>query len=343
MASRNGSGADNLTHLQRLIENPGHYHIFLALRVLEAQHPDLPRLGQSKRPREDAYRLGQEAELAFPRSTIRSVKAPTEDSPGELINKFFGFFGSHGPLPIHLTEYARERQVNMHDPTFVSFTNMLTHRMMSLLYRAWRTGQPTASFDRGDESEIERTIAALGGYLGSELRGRDAMPDLAKRHFAGQLSMGTKTAEGLVAILSDFFRTEVRLTDFVGTWLDLEPDDQWQLGTPAGLGQATSIGSRVWSRTTKFRLHIGPISLVDYKRLMPGNPSMLRLTSVVRNYLGDALDWDVNIVLRGQEVPKAILGQTTSLGETMWIGDRDASTDAADLFLEPLNYINQAA
>lgn len=343
MASRNGSGADNLTHLQRLIENPGHYHIFLALRVLESQHPDMPRLGHSKRPREDAYRLGQEAELAFPRSTIRSVKAPTSDKPGELINKFFGFFGSHGPLPIHLTEYARERQINMHDPTFVAFTNMLTHRMMSLLYRAWTTGQPTVSFDRGDDSEIERTIAAFSGYLGTELKGRDQMPDLAKRYFSGLLGMGTRTAEGLVAIVGDFFQTEVTLEDFVGTWLDLEPDDQWQLGGNAGLGQATSIGSSVWSRTTKFRLRIGPIPLEEYNRLMPGNPSMLRLTSIVRNYLGDALDWDVNIVLRGTEVPKPILGQTTSLGQTTWIGERDASSDAADLFLEPLSYIHQAA
>ena len=343
MATRDRSGADHLTHIERLIENPESYHIFLALRVIEAEYSDAPRFGVSKRPHEDAYRLGQEAELAFPRSTIRSVTAKKGGKPGELINRFFGFFGPHGPLPIHLTEYARERQINMHDPTFVAFANMLTHRMMSLLYRAWASGQPTVGFDRGEDSNIGRNIAALAGHYGAYLDNRDDMPDLAKRHFAGLLGMGPKNAEGLIAILSSFYRAEVGLQDFVGSWLELEPDDQWQLGTDVGLGQATSIGSRVWSRATKFRLRIGPISLVEYHRLLPGNASLLRLTSVVRNYVGDALDWDVNIILKGDEVPPAILGEDTRLGHTSWLGARNTKEDAADLFLEPLNYIHQAA
>jgi type VI secretion system protein ImpH len=343
MATRDRSGADHLTHIERLIENPESYHIFLALRVIEAEYNDAPRLGMSKRPHEDAYRLGQEAELAFPRSTIRSVTSKKGDEPGELINRFFGFFGPHGPLPIHLTEYARERQINMHDPTFVAFANMLTHRMMSLLYRAWAAGQPTVGFDRGDASNIERNIAALAGMYGTELNDRDEMPDLAKRHFAGLLSMGPKNAEGLIAVLSSFYRTEVNLQDFIGSWLELEPDDQWQLGSDVGLGQATSIGSRVWSRATKFRLCIGPVSLEEYLRLLPDNQSLKRLTSVVRNYVGDALDWDVNIILKGDEVPSAVLGEDTRLGHTSWIGERKTNEDAADLFLEPLNYIHQAA
>lgn len=343
MATGDRAGADYLTHFQRLVDNPEGHHIFLALRIIEAQYADAPRMGKSRRPREDAVRLAQEARMAFPPGTIRAFKAPKGSEPGELINRFFGFFGPHGPLPSHLTEYARERQINNRDPSFVAFANMLTHRLMGLLYRAWVTGQPAVDLDRGAGSQFESHIAAIAGLHGDGLRDRDAMPDMAKRFFAGQMSSGTKNAEGLIAILSGFFHAPFRMQEFVGSWLELEADDRWQLGAAGGLGQTTSIGTQVWSRTSKFRLIVGPVSLDDYNRLLPGGASMDKMAAVVRGYVGDALDWDVNIILKADEVPSATLGGDTRLGQTSWIGTRSSDTDADDLFLEPQNYIKTAA
>jgi type VI secretion system protein ImpH len=225
----------------------------------------------------------------------------------------------------------------------VGFANMLTHRIMSLMYRAWVTGQPAVDFDRGADTQFERHIAALGGHYGAALRGRDAMPDMAKRHYAGLMAGGTKNAEGLVAILSGFFQAPVKIEQFVGSWLDLEPDDQWELGKGGGLGQTTSIGNRVWTRNAKFRLIIGPVSLQDYERLLPGNPSMDKLAAVVRNYVGDALEYDVNVVLKGDQVPAAQLGGDTRLGQTSWIGTRASDADADDLYLEPQHFNKRVA
>ncbi|MFT6423975.1 MAG: type VI secretion system protein ImpH [Celeribacter sp.] len=338
MATGDRARADRLTHFQRLIDSPESHHIFLALRIIEAQFDDAPPMGKSQRPREDAVRLAQEARMAFPPGTIRSFTPPTDDNPGELINRFFGFFGPHGPLPSHLTEYARERQINARDPSFVAFANMLTHRLMGLLYRAWVTGQPAVDLDRGSESQFEGHVAALAGLHGAAFRSRDAMPDMAKRYFTGQLSSGAKNPEGLIAILSGFFHVPVQMHEFIGSWLELEDDDRWELGTAGGLGQTTSIGTRVWSRTSKFRLIVGPVSLEDYQRLLPQGTSLAKMTSIVRTYAGDVLDWDVNIILKGEDVPASILGQNIRLGQTSWIGERESDEDAADLFLEPLNY-----
>ncbi len=343
MATRERTGADHLTHFEELCQSPESYHIFFALRAIEAEFADAPRLGESKRPREDSVRLGQEAELAFPPTTIRDFTPPRGGKPGTLTNRFFGFFGPHGPLPTHLTEYARERHINNRDSTFVAFANMLTHRMMGLLYRAWVTGQPAVDFDRGENSGIEKKIAALSGHFGSGFHERDAMPDLAKRHFAGHLSLGTKNAEGLVETLSGFFQAPVKLQEFVGSWLELEPTDQWQLGSAAGLGQATSIGTKVWSRSAKFRLRIGPVPLAEYCRLLPGSPSIDRLIAIVRNYAGDSLEWDVNILLKGDEVPQTVLGEGAQLGQTSWIGERETTADAEDFFLAPQILDNAAA
>ena len=71
-------------------------------------------------------------------------------------------------------------------------------------------------------------------------------------------------------------------------------------------------------------------------RFLPGTPALARLRAIVRNYVGDQLDWDVNLVLRGQEVPQAQLGANTQLGLTSWIGSEDHPDEVADLFMAPL-------
>ena len=335
MAAGNRLGADHLSHLDQLETAPEKHHLFHAFRVLEGAYSESPRFGESRRPREEKVRFGQEAELAFPPSTVRDFLPPEGDVPGRLTNRFFGMFGPHGPLPLHLTEFARARVRQFRDPTFVAFADMLTHRMTTLFFRAWRAGQPAPSFDRGDDNDVERKVASIAGYHGDALRGMDALPDVAKRHFAGLLASGPKNAEGLIAILSAFFGAKVRMQQFIGSWLELEPDDRWVLGQKAGLGHTTSIGEKVWTRTDKFRLFVGPLSLDDYRRLLPGGSSLGRMRAIVRNYAGDALDWDVNLILRSDQVPTAKLGENVQLGHIGWIGSRQNNKDADDLYLEP--------
>jgi len=73
--------------------------------------------------------------------------------------------------------------------------------------------------------------------------------------------------------------------------------------------------------------------------MLPGGESLGRFTSIVRNYIGDTLDWDINLILAGDEVPRASLGGTTKLGHTSWIGTRkdmdEVRADAEDLYLYP--------
>jgi type VI secretion system protein ImpH len=328
-------GPADLTHLDALGGDPQAYHVFHAMRVVEAAFANRPRMGESLRPAQDRVRLAQEAELAFPPTTVVAFEPPSNDLPGRLVNRFFGLFGPNGPLPLHLTEYARDRQRNHHDPTLIAFADMFTHRMFGLLYRAWASAEPAPSFDRSNNDPFGDKLAALAGHRGRDLSGRDPMPDLAKRQFTGHLGLATRNPQGLVSIVSAFFRAPVAMQDFVGTWLELVPQDRWRLGARIGLGLETSLGRRVWSRASKFRLRLGPLSLDDYKRMLPGGTSLPRLEAIVRNYLGDVFAWDLNLVLRGDQVPKAILGQNALLGHVCWVGERALGRDADNLYLRP--------
>ena len=323
----------DLKHFDHFTKQSDKYHLFHAFRVIEAHFRKEPRFGEARRPSEESVRLEQEAELAFPTSSVVSFTPPTEVKKGRLVNRVFGLFGPNGPLPTHLTEFARDRKRNQKDPTFLAFANMLSNRIFGLFYRAWSTGQPAPSFDRGRNGSFENKLAALSGLRGQHLMGRDNMSDLLKLSFTGHLAQESKNPSGLVSILSAYFRAPVQLQQFIGTWLELEREDQWKLGSKFGLGNETSLGERVWSRSSKFRIIVGPLLLVDYEKLLPGGGSLSILDSIVKNYAGNVLDWDVNLILKAEEVPESILGRQGRLGMTSWIGKKSNNSDANELFL----------
>jgi type VI secretion system protein ImpH len=323
----------------RLRAAPYAISFYQAMRLLEAAHPDSPRLGRSARPAQDAIRLAQEPSVIFAPASLAALEQDEQqpERPPRLLVRFFGLFGPDGPLPLHLTDHARDRARNWRDPTFQRFADIFHHRAMSLFWRAWADSRPTISFDRPEDDRFATYVGALLGLGLESHRDRDAMPDLTKLHFAGLLANQTRHAEGLAAILSAFFDMAVRIECFTGAWLKLEEDDWTRLGDrprTAALGDTAVLGARIWSRQHKFRIVFGPLSLPEYLRLLPGGGSFHRLIPIVRNYAGDTLMWDVNLLLLAAEVPKTVLGRQGRLGWTTWLMPRRTEAVAADLFLE---------
>ena len=338
MAGADRTQANAVAVLKVLKEGPYRFDFFHAVRCLENVYRDKKRVGQSERPVEDPIRLGQEPSLAFAPSTVASFKPQEADRPPRLTVHFLGLFGPNGPLPLHLTEYARDRIRHSADPTLARFLDMFHHRMLSLFYRAWASAQPTVQYDRPESDRFGLYVGSLIGIGQPSLRDRDDFPDLAKLHHAGHLVCQARNAEGLRSILADFFRLPVDLEEFVGQWLELPEICLGRLGVSAeesGLGRSITIGSRTWESQNKFRVRFGPLRRSDYEGLLPGGESLRRLIALVRNFAGDSLDWDLTLVLKKDEVPEWRLGGPERLGWTTWLAGRPRAEDPADLILSP--------
>jgi type VI secretion system protein ImpH len=323
--------------LQRIAASPWTYGFYQAMRRLEAHYGKQPRFGRSVRPAQDKVRLAQLPSVIFAPATLAGWEEGAKDLPPRLLVHHFGLFGPDGPLPLHLTEYAQNRRRNFRDPTFQRFADLFHHRLISLFYRAWADARPTVSFDRPEDDRFSTYMGALLGLGMNALHERDAMPDLTKLHFAGHLAAQTRHPDGLASILSQFFTMPVRIECFIGAWLTLPERDLTRLGgspETAAIGSSALLGGRVWSRQHKFRVVFGPLSLNEYLRLLPGGSSFHRLIPIVRNYAGDTLIWNVNLVLKRQEVPPTVLGRQGRLGWTTWLMPRRKESDAADLFLD---------
>ncbi|WP_275593051.1 type VI secretion system baseplate subunit TssG [Rhizobium sp. C104] len=139
--------------LSSLGAEPHACDFFQALRRIDAISSDRPRLGESSGPSLDRVRIAQQPSLAFPTRSIAGVTAHEENDP--VISTYaFGLFGPHGPLPLHLTEYALLRQHNAADETLIRFADTFHHRMASFFFRAWAEGEPTVSYDRPQEDRF---------------------------------------------------------------------------------------------------------------------------------------------------------------------------------------------
>jgi type VI secretion system protein ImpH len=323
---------------ERVARTPHAFDLFHLLRHVDALAAGRPRLGASARPAEDALRIGQSPELGFAPASLAALQPGENGQPAKLNTWLFGMFGPSGPLPLHLTEHAHGRAMHHRDTTFARFVDVFHHRLATLFFRAWAASEPTVSHDRPHADDFGRQVASLAGYGMASLRDRDAMPDMAKLHFVGRLASHARNPEGLVAILGGFFGVTVSLEEFVPSWVALPPASLCKLGTnptSGTLGTTATLGARVRLYHHRFRLRLGPMTLAQYERFLPGHPSMRRLVPVVRNYVGDELSWNVNLLLRHDEVPQVRLGRAGKLGWTSWIGTRRGREPADDLSLHP--------
>ncbi|MCB9845598.1 MAG: type VI secretion system baseplate subunit TssG [Phycisphaeraceae bacterium] len=319
--------------LAEVADRPFDFDLFNLVRCIEAVAPDLPRIGTSISPRSDPVRFGQEPSLAFAPSSIFSCKPGV---PGRLTVHSFGLLGPNGPLPLHLTEYARERQLNFGDPTLARFLDVFHHRALSLFYRAWAINQPTVNADRPETDKLAFYIACLFGMGAPSLTDRDSIHDLAKVHYAGRLAPISKCAEGLERLIGDFFGVRCHLEQFVGRWMELPADAKCRLGESpetGALGRTAIVGDRMWDVQQSFRLVMGPMRMADYRRLLPCEPAFGRLRDWVRLYCGFEFVWDVQLVLDRRDVPRAQLGGDAALGWTTWLTSETMDRDPDDLLV----------
>jgi type VI secretion system protein ImpH len=328
-----------LNAIEGIAAEPWRHDFFAALRAIEAQHAHLPRLGLAKRPAEEPIRLGQHPDMSFAPAAISGIKHNAHGLPPRMELAFFGLFGPNGALPLHVTDHARERILHHADETTARFADVFHHRLGLLFYRAWAQAQPTVSLDRGRDDRFAQFVGSLMGLGVSELQNRDDAPDHSKLYFAGHFARQTRNGEGLENIVSGYLKLPVKLESFVGHWMQLPVSERTRLqaGQHAScqLGRGAVAGKQVFDRQHKFRLHIGPLSLAQFESLLPDKPAMHAVRSLVRQYIGYELDWDVRLHLQRDQVPGTRLGQFGRLGWTTWSGPWRKAMDADSFTFNP--------
>jgi type VI secretion system protein ImpH len=328
--------------LERLGPTPWAGGFLALMRRFGANDANAPHIGRARRPREESFRLGQAASLAFAPREIAEVVLPggpasasgRGNQPAVPMVRLFGLgmLGPNGPLPLHYTELVRERNEHHGDTTLADFIDLFHHRYLTHVYRAWSQAQAAAGLDRADDELFSRYVAWLTGHDPLEIRA-SVLPSHARLAASAHLGQASRHADGLVATLAHYFGVPVRLQTFVLHWIPIDDADRTRLAcgdTSALLGEGAILGDAVADRQSKFRLVIGPLRLDDYLRFTPRGCDLPLLVEWVRAFVGLEFVWDVELHIRNDSVPPARLDESQRLGWSTWLcADAPTSRDHA--------------
>lgn len=361
------SGRDRTALIEHLLEEAHEFDFFQAVRVLQRwaadqavpnrAGPHLP-VGADHAPRREAVRLRAQVSQAFPAGTVAEIRrvpdggsAESPDPrPLELVATCLGLVGPHGVLPEHYTTLVIER-LRGKDTALRDFLDLFHHRTLSLFYRAWEKYRYPIGYEKSltpglEEDLFTQCLYCLVGLGTGGLRRRSSYDDEALLYYAGLFAQSPPAAVTLEVVVADYFAVPAAICQFHGQWLYLSAEDQSRLpdsqsrqGQNNQLGGNVVIGERVWDVQGKFRVRLGPLDAVSFRRFLPDGEALRTLGQLVRTYAGPQWDFDVQLVLLAADVPWCCLGgdgrEPSRLGWNTWLRNRPLQRDADDAVFVP--------
>lgn len=327
--------------LEHLQAEPWRYGFLSLLRRIGAD-ARIDRIGTARRPQAEPFRLGQTPGLAFAPREIASVR----EAAGRLKVRLFGLgmLGPNGPLPLHVTEMARDREEGRRDATLVEFFDIFHHRYFTLFYRAWASAQATAGLDRKDDERFSFYVASLTGQLIDQDTTGIAQRPLqshARLGASAHLVRESRNPDGLRATLEQYFGVPVAIEENIFHWIAIEPAEQGRMGKPgaaATMGQGAMLGRVVPDRQYRFRVIVGPLDLDAYLRFTPQGEDLPRLVEWVRAFVGYEFEWQLELRIKPDSAPPTVMGGAQRLGWSGWLGRSGSGKPVTGMRFEPERY-----
>ena len=325
---------------ERLLSEPYVFEFFQAVRLLERFFPDKVEVGKFAPPSREVVRFRANSTLIFPASEIQALTCPAK-GPAEMKINFMGLTGPEGVLPLAYTVLLVER-ARAGDTAAADFFDTFNHRIISLFFQAWEKYRFWIAYERGERDQFSHHVLDLIGLGTAALQDRQVVLDDSLLYYSGLLAQHPRSAVALEQILSDYFDVPVEVEQFAGGWYRLATSDQCSFQGKESyseqLGVGAVVGDEVWDQTARVRIKIGPLTLAQYEEFLPTGAAFEPLRVLTRFFSNDQLDFEVQLILKRDEVPRCELGadgeSPARLGWTTWGRTREMTRDPADTVLQ---------
>lgn len=294
-----------------------------------------PAIGGDTRPEDEPVRFVAMRGMRHPDAELAGATRHT-DGQVEFEASFMGLTGPLGVMPDHYGELvvARDRA---RDEALGAFLDLFNHRALSLFYRAWAKYRlPVAFAETGGslDDPISGALAALAG-----LNGPAEDPRILAA--AGLLARRVRTPDTLRRTLAALFALPVEVIELRPRRIRIRPEDRSRLGGAlgaggyAGLGHDAVLGASTTDVAGRFRVRIGPIDAARFDAFFEADGVRRRLTAAIRQVAGATADFDIQLVLRREAVPRTRLAAAggTRLGRNSWLLHGAAQHDRDDAVL----------
>ncbi len=315
-----------------------------------AAGPTIP-VGERGPIARERLRFRPDVSLGFPPTDLRRVftcHQPDTDLTYYVLEvAFLGLYGVSTPLPLHYaidilraaepggtagSAAAIGREALPDSVVGVSptrdFLDLLHHRLVSLFYRAWLKYHYERMFGSPQRDLITGYLRLLIGCPSAYDQTVLGVPPIRLLRYAGLLTQRPKSAVMLEGLLTDYWSdVPVRVRQFVGQWVPLEPSDLNRCGLAnSRLGVDLTVGEQVYDLGGAFCVCIGPLDWKTYLAFVPGGPRFRQTRDLTRLYICDPLAFNIEVTLRPGEVPEMQLTSDEGagcLGLTTWVRTAD--------------------
>jgi type VI secretion system protein ImpH len=264
--------------------------------------------------------------ISFPPNDIAGIR----DAKGLFVMmlSFMGLVGVTSPLPVYFSEYLSRRQE--HAPALYNFLTIFNHRFHTLFYKSWKKYHFIKSFAPDGSDPFSKNIGKLTGCV-NETMSKDQLRLLA---YCGILAGLRRGPAALESMISDYFAgIPVNVVQFYPRWAPLR--QKTQVGIDSRLGMTALCGTTFFDVSGKFRVVIGPLKREVYETYLSKSENIATMQSIIKSYITDPLDFDIEVQLQSMELVPVCLGWDNSrLGTTSSLGKSKSRTDIQSIIIE---------
>jgi type VI secretion system protein ImpH len=264
--------------------------------------------------------------ISFPPNDIAGIR----EGRGMFVMmlSFMGLVGVTSPLPVYFSEYLSRRQEQA--PPLYNFLTIFNHRFHALFYKSWKKYHFIKSFTNDGSDLFTKNIGKLTGGT-SEAMSKEQMRLLA---YCGILAGLRRGPAALESMLSNYFSNiPVRIEQFFPRWAPLK--EKTQVGIDSRLGMTALCGTTFYDVSGKFRVVVGPLKREIFETYLNGSENIKTMQSIIRSYITDPLDFDIEVQLQSMELVPVCLGWDNSrLGTTSSLGKSSSRTDIQSVVIE---------
>lgn len=257
----------------------------------------------------------------YPPRDIRSV----EYQEGEIkfVLNFLGLYGINSPLPrcYHEQIAFQEKILGVGNIPLQNFLDIFNNRFYWLYYHSWKKYRFYLHLNGDPNNKISERISSFIGKGIFAKPSSSVISDFTLLKYAGVFSQRVRSKEGLRVLLSHLFPDyQIAIKEFVPHWVDLV--DVPPLGSEEfSLGKNSFIGESTVDYMSRICIEIGPITFEEYLDFLPGSLNANKLNELMKMYLNDGLEYDVNFKVKADTIVSVSWNdERLKLGTTFWLG-----------------------
>lgn len=311
----------------------------MKLTTLLEQHPDRFEPVTALRI---AQQSGEEVDFTAPIGVSVSIfpveAVERQDGRLQIRSSLAAISGPTGSLPPIFNDLAM-REARNRARAFSAFIDLFNERIAVLFVAAsekYRMARQLR-WRKLTDNQFVKTLLSLTGFGTAELIEYSRVKQDVVLRYSGFLASRLRNNVNLSALLADFSGLPITIEQFRPRWLTVSSDEQTQPGIANNrLGIDCMAGNSILDRSSSFRIVIGPVGYDDYMSLRPDGRRIKEIYAISRLYVGDGLNFDLQIILKKEDIPFAQLGNgTVRLSWNSWARVADADKDSRDAIIIP--------